>query len=131
MEKRFYQRLNVNIAGNFIVNESVPETNEFDGVIQDISEDGIRFSVMEVAFKKILREIAVGSNIVFQALDEYNLFGEKRTDVFSGSAEVKRVRKEGNSYEIGCIIVKTSKEYDEYIKYKKMANFVNCGFQMY
>lgn len=127
MEKRLYQRILAGVISNFILKDNPPGHREFSGVIDDISENGIKISISDSSCSEIVTNIKVGNIIAFQALDEYEIYGEVRTEVFSGEAKVIRVDSEKDNIIIGCKVVKSSKEFDEYVKNKKMALFMKRG----
>lgn len=130
MEKRLYQRVTVGITSNFIIQDNEPGYREFGGVIDDLSENGIRVSVTDSRYSHILDRIKVGDKITFQAFDEYEMYGELRTDVFTGETEVRHIKKEEDNIIIGCKVYKASEEFDEYVKNKKMALFIQHGFSL-
>ena len=130
MEKRLYQRVLVGLISNFIVQNNQPGFREFTGIIDDLSENGIKISVSDSNYSHIVEKLKVGDKISFQTLDEYEIYGELRTDIFSGDAEVIRIDNDGADIIIGCKVYKSSKEFDEYVKNKKMALFMKHGCRL-
>ena len=56
------------------------------------------------------------------------MYGEDRTDIFSGESEVIRIENEDASTIIGCKMTKSSTEFDEYVKNKKMSLYMESGY---
>lgn len=101
---------------------------EFIGIIEDISEGGIRIRVNEEHFKEAVSTIKKGSIITFQSYDEYKLYQQIKEEVFSGEVEVLRVDNTPNGLFFGCKFVRLTKELEEYITNRKISVFVanNC-----
>lgn len=127
VERRFYQRALIGLVGNFIIENKEPGSREFNGIIEDISECGIRICVEDDRFSNVTNNIQVGDTILFQSYDAYVLYDERHTDVFSGEAEVVRVETISGKLVIGCKIDKLSDALAEYIKNKKLAIFIENG----
>lgn len=127
MEKRLYRRIKVGLSSNFVVKYNPIGLREFGGYIEDLSENGIKISVTNPFYSQIFSNIKTGNVISFQSVDEYELYGKKRIDVFSGEAKVVRVATEGLNTVIGCMIFDPTEEYEEYVKNKKASIFVNRG----
>lgn len=113
---------------NFIIRDNEPEMREFNGIIEDISEGGIRIRVTNEQFKDAVSTIKEGSVITFQSYDEYKLYQELRQEVFMGEVEVLRVDKSATEMVFGCKFVRLTKDLEEYIKNKKVSVFIanNC-----
>lgn len=113
---------------NFIIRDNEPGMREFNGIIEDISEGGIRIRVTNEQFKDAVSTIKEGSVITFQSYDEYKLYQELRQEVFMGEVEVLRVEKSATEMVFGCIFVRLTKDLEEYIKNKKVSVFIanNC-----
>lgn len=103
---------------------------DFTGVIEDISEGGIRFIVDDEHYKESVGTIEVGTIVSFQAYDEYVLYHQERQDVFSGNVEVIRIDELSDGVHYGCTITKLSDELSEYINNKKISEYVNNGFRI-
>lgn len=130
MEKRLYQRVLVGLISNFIIKENEPGFREFNGIIEDLSENGIRIRIEDQSYLHIVEKIKVGDKILFQSIDEYEMYGDTRTDIFSGEARVIRKSSDDGNVIVGCKIDKSSDEYSEYVKNKKMALFMKRGCNM-
>ena len=128
VEKRLYQRVIGGINGNFIIRNKKLGCIEFTGVIDDLSENGIRISITDSNWFENVKKIETGDKLLFQALDEYKLHDEVRVDIFSAETEVIRLDDNGDSIVIGCKIYESSREFDEYIKNRKMALFIERGY---
>ena len=128
MERRLYQRVFTKARSNFIVIDNPPGLREFGGVIDDVSENGIKISVSDPGCAHIISNINVESKIAFQAIDEYEVNGEVHAEVFSGEAKVIRIDKDKENVIIGCKVVEATKEFDEYVKNRKMALFIKRGY---
>ena len=127
MDRRLYKRVPVSLLGDFILRGSEADQREFDGVIQDVSEGGIKFCVNGAEYPDLISAIQVGSKILFQSLDEYVFFKERRTDVFHGEVEVVRAEDIDGRMIFGCRMTKLLPDFANYVKHKKLSLFLESG----
>jgi len=129
MDRRYYSRTKIKIESIFFINDG-PILTDFTGVIEDISEGGIRIFVDKERYKESVGTIAVGTNIFFQAYDEYLLYDEKKQEVFSGEVEVIRIEESEDGVHYGCRLLRLSDELAEYINNKKVSEYMKNGFSI-
>lgn len=125
VERRNYRRVVVSLDSCFIIKDNEPGYREFNGVIEDLSECGIKIRVEDQRFAKIAGELSIGDKITFQSIDEFEMFNEMHTEVFSGEAEIVRIDSTSNELVIGCKVFSSSNEFNEYVKNKKMALYMS------
>lgn len=122
-DRRYYQRARLQADSSFFIKNNESGLREFEGVIEDISEGGIRFFVAKESITASVSTIKVGSIICFQSYDEYELYNETKGDVFTGEVEVIRIESSAEGLAVGCKLVKSNAELEEYIKNKKVSIF--------
>lgn len=127
MDRRYYQRAKVGVESLFFIEGNGPGLRDFEGILEDISEGGIRILVRKEQYKESVETIKVGSIISFQACDEYQMYNKTMTEIFMGKVEVLRIQKIGDDIHIGCKHVKLSQELEEYIRNKKVSVFLQHG----
>ena len=93
MDRRYYSRTKIRIESTFFIDGNKAGLRDFTGVIEDMSEGGIRFIVDEEHRKESVGTIKNGTIIKFQAYDEYMLYNQMRDEVFSGEVEVIRIEE--------------------------------------
>lgn len=125
LDRRYYQRTFIGLESNFIIHDNESGNREFVGIIEDISEGGIRIHVKEDAHKDVVATIRKGSVISFQSYDEYELYQEKKQEVFMGEVEVLRVDKTSEGLFFGCKLIRLTRDLEEYIKNKKIAVYIS------
>lgn len=128
MDRRYYSRTKIRVESTFFIEGNKADLRDFIGVLEDISEGGIRFIVDEVHFKESVGTIKKGTKIKFQAYDEYMFYNEMRDEVFSGEVEVIRIEENEDGIHFGCKITKLTEELASYINNKKVSEFVKNGF---
>lgn len=130
MEKRFFQRARVGVAGEFYVKSDDPSKTELVGTIEDICENGIGITVKGEQYKDSISKMKKGDIIGFQAIDEYELFNEIKTDVIFGNAKVVRIAENRDEIVIGCEIKRMSPELSDYVANKKLSIFYQNDFKV-
>lgn len=121
MERRRYERIRIDAASQFSMSDTSDGSLDFAGIIEDISEGGIRIVVSEAQYLDIADKISVGSEVIFQAMDEYMLYMTTRTDEIHGNAKVVRVEKYDDKYVFGCEMHYLNSSLEEYIVNRKAA----------
>lgn len=130
MDRRYYSRTKIRIESTFFIEGNDIGLRDFTGVIEDISEGGVRFIVDEEHRKESVDTIKNGTVIKFQAYDEYMLYNQMRDEVFSGEVEVIRIDECVDGTHFGCKINKLTDELEEYINNKKISEYVKNGFRI-
>lgn len=127
MERRVYQRIRISIEGLFIsLNENAYPT-EIEGMIEDISEGGIKIIIKKDTESSKTPCLKIGDVLRFQAYDEYELFGNQNNDVVSGVIQVVRVDETKDSITLGCKFTSKTSQLEEYISNRKTSSFMS-GF---
>lgn len=127
MDQRRYERINIHIEGTFYV-EVAGRQVEFTGILKDISEGGVGIQITNGLSKDVLENIEVGTKMMFQSYDEYELLGEKHYDVISSDIVVVRKMTVDDNIIIGCTLLSLGYELDEYIKNRKLSLFMDINF---
>ena len=125
MDDRYYSRVTINLPSVFIVECEDGAPVEVGGVIHDISEDGLQICISKEEYATLTKAIEAGASIKFQAVDEYMVCSDTRVDIFQGTAEVKWSNDRDGEMSFGCKVNYIKPEFEEYVKNKKLAIFVN------
>lgn len=104
MERRKYQRIKVSAESTFLMLDKKVIDREFCGVIDNISENGIKIVVNRTEAEHILPLINTNDSIHFQAMDNFNLYGENIDAIVRGDAYVVRREIYDDSIIFGCKI---------------------------
>lgn len=126
MERRFFKRTTISILGTFIVMNTEDFQCEFEGILEDISEGGIKFVINAATSVASTDLIKVGDTVKFTAYDEYNLFGEMQEAILYGTATVLRKTVSENNVILGCSIIALSDELEEYILNKQTSIYMKA-----
>lgn len=130
LDRRNYSRTRLRIESTFFIDGNKLGLRDFTGVIEDISEGGIRFIVDEAHRKDAVDTIKKGTTIKFQAYDEYMLYNQMRDEVFSGEVEVIRIEEFEDGTHFGCKIIKLTDALEAYINNKKISEYIRNGFRI-
>ena len=130
LDRRYYSRTRLRIESTFFIDGNKLGLRDFTGVIEDISEGGIRFIVDEAHRKDAVDTIKKGTTIKFQAYDEYMLYNQMRDEVFSGEVEVIRIEEFEDGTHFGCKITKLTDALEAYINNKKISEYIRNGFRI-
>lgn len=125
MERRYYQRIKLNIDGLLFLVEHETFPREFNGTLEDISECGIKVVLDPLTPKQITDSIAVNDRIQFNSYDEYELFGNSKKVVLSGKVIVVRKDTSNGKIVLGCKLSPLTDDLSKYISEKKSAHFAN------
>lgn len=124
-ERRLHQRIVSQLQANFYIESDNNDPNEFGGIIENLSENGIKIVVSDQDDFKVVNEIVVGDEVVFQAVDEYELYGKTRMDIFKGHASVVRIEKDENDIVLGCEVNSISKDFEKYVSNKRISLYLS------
>lgn len=118
MDRREHQRIVVGLECNFYFKNRDTDSKEFCGVIEDISEAGLRLRICEKSNSDFVKKANVGDYILFQSADEYTRANRPQIDVLIGEAKITRIENKNEHVLIGCSIVDKIKGYDDFINRK-------------
>lgn len=124
MDRRTYERVKAEAKGTFIIRQGGKYIAEFVAGIEDISEAGIKVIVNAEEYDHVQELIGAGSQLSFQAVDNYNLYGNDVTKIFNGTVSVVRKELNGQSLLLGCKIRPLTRELQEYIEERKVSVFI-------
>ena len=130
LNRRYYSRTKIRIESTFFIDGNKAGLRDFTGVIEDMSEGGIRFIVDEEHRKESVGTIKNGTIIKFQAYDEYMLYNQMRDEVFSGEVEVIRIEEYEDGTHFGCKITKLTDALEKYINNKKISEYMKNDFRI-
>lgn len=125
MDRREYERIRVNAKGTFIVKKEEQLINEFIAKIVDVSEKGIRIEVEDEESKSKALKIANDNIVMFQAMEEFELFKENTFEYFHGEVEIVHIEQDGNSIFLGCRLAYTPDSLKKYIEDRKVSIFIS------
>ena len=123
MERRYYQRIKLNIDGLLFLVEHETFPREFNGTLEDISEGGIKVVLDPLTPKQITDSIAVNDRIQFNSYDEYELFGNSKNVILSGEVIVVRKDTSNGKIILGCKLSPLTDDLSKYISEKKVCSF--------
>ena len=124
MDKRFYRRLSLDIEGVFILDkEDAP--GEFKGIIEDLSESGIKIIIDTNAYPNAYDAINENDLLYFTAADEFKLFDEDQSFIIQGKAKIIRKRVTKDALVIGGEIVSVSNEIMEYLLSRRTSIYMD------
>lgn len=125
MEKRQYQREVINCIGLFYIQGGEYGKIEFDGVVTDISENGMAIKIVEPKCIMIADEVQVGTELKFCFIDKYEIFRETKNVDITGIATVVRKDKNADRLIIGCTFRGDRRKIEQYVSDKKMITFMS------
>ena len=125
MDRRLYRRITINAEGVFILDNNEISHREFPGVIEDISEGGIKIKMVKDEADHILPHLKTGSYLHFLATDDYTLFGNVNSAIISGQVEVLRQDTINNLITLGCKFKKYTSELLDYVSDRKLSIYVD------
>ena len=125
MDKRLYQRIMCRVECILIPVDIQNPSCEIEGVIVDMSESELKISFNKSDSPEFLASLKVNDTIQFQAYEEYEVFDEQKEVLISGDAVIMRIVDNDSTIEVGCKYTKQSDELNEYIKDRKVTNFIN------
>ena len=123
-ERRFFQRVDLELQCNLYLKGKGNGDNEFVGTILDVSEEGMKVSVSLREFQKLADEITEGSKLNFQAVDRMEKYGSERMFVLHGSACVVRIDEVDGMVVLGCKVYPGNASFDEFVRGKKVTLFL-------
>lgn len=127
MDRRYYQRTKLNIDAIFFLSDKQTFPREFNGILEDISESGIKVVLDPLTPEQIIDSIAIGDHIHFNSYDEYDLFGQSKDIVLSGDVIVSRKTSSSGKIVLGCKLYPITDELSTYISDKKTCSFCKCN----
>lgn len=123
MDRREYHRFRGSLECNIYFKNRDIDYKEFSGLIEDISEVGLRIKIDTKDNVDFVNNITVGDSIMFQSAEEKQIHNEEKITVLIGEARVLRIEEEKEFIKIGCAIVSVIPEYYKYIRYREMQIF--------
>lgn len=90
MDRRLYQRIRIDAESVFILNNKEISPREFPGIVEDISETGIKIVTRKDEASHILNYLSTGENLHFNVIDDYKLFGNEVNAIISGLVTIVR-----------------------------------------
>lgn len=126
MDRRTYQRIKVDVESIFIVDNTSVSPREFEGIIEDISESGMKILIKAQDTLHLLPYIEKGQHLHFSAADDFHLFGQERSSIFSGMVEIiRREALENDLFLLGCKFKRYSNELQKYVSDRKLSLYMN------
>lgn len=126
MDRRLYQRINIDAEGVFILDNETVSPREFSGIIENISEGGIKITFNKDAAATLLPYISKGEHLHFSAADDYSLFNREISAIISGKVEIIRKDIEDDLVSLGCKFKQYTNELSEYVSNKKLSSYMNA-----
>jgi len=130
-DRRLYQRITIGAISQFLMTTGTELQKDFEGVIDNICEDGIGISVNTPSWFDTLDHVGIGDELYFQGIDEYVSCMKKKSDVFIGKAQIVRMIKNKDNYYLGCSITSNNSNLQEYIRKRKIAYFIDSAEASY
>lgn len=127
MERRGYKRIKINAEGSFIIFFDETCVSEFVGHIVDISDNGIRISVIaseEENTDNLDAVIHEGCEIRFQAMESFSLYGREVTKIFRGEAHVVRKELRDGILVLGCEMKEVTDSMKRYLEERKVSKYM-------
>lgn len=131
MEKRQYQRENIDCLGLFYIQGGEYGKIEFDGIVINVSEGGMAIKVVKSESLAIADEVQVGTELKFCFIDRYELFHEIKDVNVSGMATVVWIDKNDERLIIGCEFHGDCKKLERYVAERKMITFMAGGYHLF
>lgn len=125
MDRRLYQRITVNAEGVFILDNTNVSPREFPGIVEDISEGGMKITMTREESNHILPYLSTGKNLHFHASDDFKLFGMDKEAIISGQVEILRQENVDDFVILGCKFKRKTSELMKYISDRKISLFMN------
>lgn len=126
MERREYERINVETEGAFYIREEGKLVCDFTGVVDNVSEVGLCILVDTNEYDKLDSIIKSGQQISFHAYDENGFSIKEKEGTYYGEAEIVRISSADNILSLGCKIAENSKDFQQYVKGKKTYVYVKA-----
>ena len=125
MDRRYYQRTKIDLESVFLLSDKDIFPREFNGVIEDISESGVKIVIDPLTSDVLTSCINVNDSLHFNCLDEYSLFGKDHSAVLDG--EIKVIRKDATEKNtvLGYIFNPSTKNISNYVKDMKTSAFIS------
>ena len=124
-DRRKSQRIRIDAVSQFLVSHDDRFEGDFEGLIENISDEGIGVVVNNPKYTSLVEGLSINNQFFFQAFDEYTAFKKPISDIFQGKAKIVRIEKKNNHYYLGCKIVSSNHDLDEYISRRKMAFYID------
>lgn len=125
MDRRLYQRIRIDAESVFILDNKDISPREFPGIVEDISESGVKIVTSKDESSHILNYLSSGKNLHFNVVDNYKLFGKETDAIISGLVTIVRKESDGDFVILGCKYSPVTKEIEKYVSDKKLSLFVN------
>lgn len=124
MERRGCPRIKISADGVFYLGDKQIHVREFTGIVDDISESGLKIRLTEPVSEELLQNLSIGKEVRFQIVDEFELMGELKDDIISGAATIMRTEQSDSKYCIGCKFNAPSAELLYYVTDRKTYSFL-------
>lgn len=124
-ERRAYPRIKIDAVSKFTVNTEDSLRCDFEGIIDNVSEEGIGVIIRKTVNNEGIYKVGVGDELFFQAVDEFALEGKNTTEVLNGKARIVRINILKDGYYFGCKIVSDNVRLKEYIRKRKISFFID------
>ncbi len=126
-DQRKYSRERIDVAANFYITGGEFGKIEFTGMIANISESGILIEVIDTPSVEVAKTVAIGSEISFVGIDEYEIFKDRKVEFLEGTVNVVWACERNGKFSIGCEIKNLSRELEKYIADRKIIGFQKRG----
>lgn len=123
-ERRMYERVDVNIEGNFYPRKDTIPFWEITGTIDDVSEDGLKISVSFNKYEGLYEVLSEDDHISVQILDDVGLAKQEEIVIFYTDVIIKRKNLIADRIVLGCKADLHDMKYKEYVKKKKVRLFL-------
>lgn len=128
MDRREYERVNVDARGTFIVKKDNQFVTEFTAKIVDVSEKGIRVEIVNDSDKDMASLITEDSTVSFQAMENFKLYHKETSEFFTGDVQVVYKVINEDSLILGCRLPRLNDSMKNYISDRKISIFIeNIG----
>lgn len=126
MEKREYPRLLLNKEAVFFINNSNIAIHEFSGIIDDISEVGIRIKLNKEENKEIIKVLQIDTELTFSTVDILSYNEKEEFKYISGNVKIVRIEElDNNVFICGCKIINPDKDILKYLDDKRTYNYLH------
>lgn len=124
MDRRDDSRIRINVNSIFVLQKENTALREFEGVLFDISEGGIRIEADIEKYNDIVSNISVGDIVHFTIPDEYEMYGKDIYELVTGEAKILRKEIKDGNIIFGCCFTSYDADLQKYVSNKKTALFM-------
>lgn len=115
MGNREYQRIKIKVESALYFSKDGNDIYEFEGIIMDISEKGIKLSIARNEATTALENVEIGTPFQFSFYDEYSLFGDDVATTITDTATIVRKDITDDEIILGCKFRILSPDMEKYI----------------